>query len=248
MSAKAPASLPHRGTRATPPVCAAGLGCGAALAAFCLALVSLGCTGQPPEILRVFWQINLVEDKEQGQVYESLSLFVRPRDPDGFDDIEEVYLINDAEELFWRLDRSSWRRSGSGEETWIGGNGLRLPDGRAFPGGEYRILLRDVGGDTAEQTVQIQAPPVEQVRSYLPEVSVHNGSLHISGGADSYQLWLYDAAGNYTGSRPAARGTTTLGPIVADNPALRGGFSLKVYSYIQSRNLGVLSGPYFVGP
>ena len=68
-----------------------------------------------------------------------------PRDPDGFEDIEEVYLISDSEELFWRLDSQSWRRSGDGEESWIGANGLRLPDGRPFPAGEYRLLLRVIG-------------------------------------------------------------------------------------------------------
>lgn len=219
-----------------------------ALALCSLALGLPGCTGQPPEILRVFWQINLIEDKEQGQIYESLSLFLRPRDPDGLEDIDEVYLISDAEELFWRLDSASWRRSGSGEETWIGSNGLRLPDGRAFPAGEYRILLRDVGGDTAEQTLAIQAPPVEQLRGYLPQVSVQRGAVLIGGGADSYQLWLYDAAGGYAGTRSVSRGTTATESLVAEQPALRGGFSFKVYTFVQGRNLGVISGPYFVSP
>lgn len=213
-------------------------------AALCLP----ACTGQPPEILRVFWQINVVDDRENGQLYESLSLFIRPRDPDGFEDIEEVYLISDSEELFWRLDSQSWRRSGDGEESWIGANGLRLPDGRPFPAGEYRLLLRDVGGDTAEQTVQIQAPSLEQARAYLPEVSVQGGSLAISGGADSYQLWLYDAAGNYAGSRAASRGRLNAQSLRAENPALGDSFSVKVYAHIRGRNLGVISGPYSLSP
>lgn len=233
---------------AVPGACLKCLGRAIAVLLCCLGLGLPSCTGQPPEILRVFWQINLVEDREGGQVYESLSLFIRPRDPDGFEDIDEVYLISDTHELFWRLDSGAWKRSGSGEETWIGSNGLRLPDGRAFPSGEYRILLRDVGGDTAEQTVTIQSPPLDQVRGYLPEVTVQRGSVLITGGAETYQLWLYDAAGGYVASRSVSPGSTAIESLLAAQPALRAGFSFKVYSFVQNRNLGVITGPYFVSP
>lgn len=225
-----------------------GRGLAAACVVGCLFGCVLGCTGKPPEILRVFWQVNLVEDRERGAVYQSLSLFLRPRDPDGFEDIEEVYLVNDAEELFWRLDAGSWRQSGSGDETWIGSNAIRLPDGSALPSGEYRVLLRDVGGDSAEQSLQIQAPPVEQARLHLPDVSVRDGSVLISGRAASYQLWLYDSAGAFVGSRPALPGATPTASLLADFPVLRGGFSMKVYAYVPGLRIGVISGPYYLSP
>ncbi|GAH50406.1 unnamed protein product [marine sediment metagenome] len=112
----------------------------------------MGCTGKPPEIMRVFRQINLINDREQNIIYQSLSLFVQASDPDGFEDIEEIYIINDSEELFWRIDSESWIKTDSGDEIWIGSNSICMPDGSPLLKGEYRILLQDIGGDTAEQS------------------------------------------------------------------------------------------------
>ena len=180
------------------------------------------CTGEPPEILRVFWQLNLIEDREQNVSYQSLSLFVKPRDPDGFEDIEEVYLINDEQELLWHLDGENWVQSGSGEELWIGSNSLRMPAGSSFPGGIYRVLLRDVGGDSSEQ--------------------------EIAGPLQSYQLWLYDTGGRFVTAYPAGQGSLAVEAVIRAQAPLQGGFSFKVYGYVPQRNLGVISGPYYVTP
>ncbi len=94
----------------------------------------------------MLWQVTLVDDRELDAHYTALSLFVRPDDPDGFDDLAELYLIDDQEELFWRLDPDTWQKSGSGD-SWIGSNGLVLPDGAPLPAGEYRLLLRDLAGN-----------------------------------------------------------------------------------------------------
>jgi hypothetical protein len=98
---------------------------------FATAVTFLSCTGEPPEIVRVFWQLNIVDDREQDLSYQTLSLFVKPNDPDGFEDIEDVYLINDEQELFWRLDGESWVQSGSAQEIWIGSNSLKLRSKRS---------------------------------------------------------------------------------------------------------------------
>ncbi len=198
--------------------------------------------------MRVFWQLNMVEDLEQDLTYQSLSLFVKPNDPDGFEDIEDLYLINDQQELFWRLNGESWAQSGTDEEIWIGSNSLKMPDGAAFPAGEYRILLRDVGGDSAEQTIRLQTVPSKEASRYLPKVSVTGGEIRVAGEAGSYQLSVTDGSGRYIASYPISEKPLTLAAITNSQPALREGFSFKVYGVVGNRNLGVTSGPYYVKP
>ena len=172
----------------------------------CLLIIILalfiGCTGKPPEIMRVFQQINLINDREQNIIYQSLSLFVQASDPDGFEDIEEIYIINDSEELFWRIDSESWIKTGSGDEILIGSNSICIPDGSPLPKGEYRILLQDIGGDTAEQSFVLESTLSESLRYYIPEISIDKGEISVSGKADSYTLWIYDKNGQYLGSFP----------------------------------------------
>ena len=213
-----------------------------------LLLLLFTCTGEPPEITRVFWQLNVVEDREQNLTYQSLSLFVKPNDPDGFDDIDDMYLINDEQEMFWRLDAERWSQSGTDAETWIGSNSLTMPDGASFPAGEYRILLRDVGGDSAEQKIRLQLISSKEARRYLPEVTVGNGQIRVSGEAASYQLWVYDTSGRYLTSFPITETPLSLQAIYGSQPALREGFTFKVYGTVEGRNLGVNSGPYYVKP
>ena len=215
---------------------------------FVFVLLLLTCTGEPPEILRVFWQLNMVEDLEQNLSYQSLSLFVKPNDPDGFEDIEDLYLISDEQELFWRLDVDRWAQSGTDQEIWIGSNSLKMPDGASFPAGEYRILLRDVGGESAEQTIRLQPMSSREAKRYLPEVTVGNGQIRVRGEAESYQVWVYDAAGRYVASFPVSETALPVQSITASQPALQEGFTFQVHGTVQGRNLGVNSGPYYVKP
>jgi hypothetical protein len=198
--------------------------------------------------VRVFWQLNLIEDQEQNLSYQSLSLFVKPNDPDGFEDIEDVYLINDEQELFWRLDGESWVQSGSDQELWIGSNSLKMPDGASFPAGEYRILLRDVGGDSAEQTIRLQLVSSKEARRYLPQITVGNGEIRVAGEAPAYQLWVYDTNGRYVVAFPASGNPITLQAIIDAQPPLAAGFSFKVHGFVDNKNLGVTSGPFYIKP
>jgi hypothetical protein len=208
----------------------------------------LSCSGEPPEILRVFWRLNLVENREQNLTYQTLSLFIKPNDPDGFEDIEEVFLINDQQELFWHLDTETWARSGEGEEIWIGSNSLKMPDGASFPPGEYRILLRDVGGDSSEQSIRLHLLPLKQAKRYLPTVKIGNGEIMVTGDASSYQLWTYDAGGQYVTSFPIVGNVIAVDAVVRSKAELRGGFSFKVYGFVENQNLGVTSGSYYIKP
>jgi hypothetical protein len=160
----------------------------AVLAAWLLA----ACAGKHPEIQRVLWKVTLVDDRELDAHYTAVSLFIRPNDPDGFDDLAELYLINDAEDLFWRLDPDTWQKSVSGD-SWIGSNGLVLPDGAPLPAGEYRLLLRDLGGESAEQSLRLPAVGLAELERLVPRVEVRAGEIRVQGRGLARQLWLYDA-------------------------------------------------------
>jgi hypothetical protein len=218
------------------------------LSACWILLCLLSCSGEPPEIVRVFWQLNIVDDREQDLSYQTLSLFVKPNDPDGFEDIEDVYLINDEQELFWRLDAESWAQSGSGQQIWIGSNSLKMPDGASFPAGEYRILLRDVGGDSAEQTMRLQFLSKKEALASLPRVTVGDEEIRVAGKAPAYELWVYDPGGRFVTSFSLSANAISVKAITASQPGLQQGFSFKVYALVQDRNLGVISGPYYVKP
>jgi hypothetical protein len=211
-------------------------------------LLQQACVGQPPEILRLSWQTILVDDREQGLAYVCLSLFVRPNDPDGLDDLSELYLINDREQLYWALDSSSWQRSTGGPDTWIGSNGIRLPDGSPLPAGEYRVLLRDVGGSSTEQTFRLQAFSVRQARAFLPQVLVRGRAIRISGKAFPFQLWLYDRDGRYVAVRAIQGGQQDVDELLAAHPTLAGGFRFRVYAPLRQEHAAVLSGPYTWAP
>jgi hypothetical protein len=214
-------------------------------------LLSVGltasCAGKPPEIQRVLWQETLVDDREQGARYTSLSLFVKPDDPDGFDDLAELYLIDDAGELFWRLDPDSWQKSGTGE-PWIGSGGLGLPDGSPFPAGEYRLLLRDLGGESAEQTLRLPSVSPAELEGLLPRVEVREGEIRVQGKVLARQLWLYDARGAFLNIRPLSGSRLPVAELLGALPQLAGGFRFKVYTASGRPSIGALSGPYFWEP
>ena len=218
-----------------------------AAALLCAALLP-SCTGNPPEILEVLWEVRLEQDRESGAVFQSLSLFVKPHDPDGSEDLEELYVIHDAEELFWSLDPDSWTQSGSGQELWIGSNDLRMPDGATLPAGEYRILLRDVGGEASERTIRVEAPPLGQARKYVPEVSVGEDSIRLAPADRQYLLWLYSLDGSHAVTVEVRGDSQPLGALRATYPALQAGFRFKVYSRIEPLGLGVVTGPFTVSP
>jgi hypothetical protein len=216
-------------------------------AALLAAGLAAGCAGKPPEILRVLWQQTLVDDRELGARYTSLSLFVRAADPDGLDDLAELYLIDDAGELFWRLESGSWQKSGSGE-PWIGSGGLRLPDGSPFPAGEYRLLLRDLGGESAEQTLRLPPVSLAELERLLPKVEVREGQIRVQSRGQARQLWLYDSRGAYLTVRPLEGDSQPVADLLAAHPQLSGGFRFKVYVASARQNIGALSGPYFWEP
>ncbi|MCX7655630.1 MAG: hypothetical protein N2Z76_03790 [Treponemataceae bacterium] len=86
------------------------------------------CSSQPPRIDGIRFQLVYVQ--KEGKIEEWLSLFVAPADDDGFEDLEELYLIHDERQLYWKLTRENWLSIEEGESA---GGVLRSRPGEFLP-------------------------------------------------------------------------------------------------------------------
>jgi hypothetical protein len=217
----------------------------------CLLVVWLllaACAGKPPEIGAVYWQLNLVDDREQDLLFYALSVFVQASDSDGSEDLEEIYIIHDDEELFWRLDRETWLTREEGDVTWVGTNSISLPAGRTLPGGEYRILLTDAGGESAETSFILKTQELSQPRRLLPTVTVDADTIRVTGSQKNFTLWLYDSTGEYMTALLLDQKRVSIRQILGAYPDLASGFSFRIHGTLEGAGMGVVSGPYYVQP
>jgi hypothetical protein len=213
-----------------------------------IGLLLAGCAGKPPEIGALFWQLNLVDDREQDLLYYALSVFVQATDADGNEDLEEIYIIHDGEELFWRLDRETWLTRDQADDTWVGANSISLPTGAMLPGGEYRVLLIDAAGESDETSFILKPLSPVDPRRLLPAVTVDRDTISVGGSRQSYSLWLYNAAGEYLAALELEQRRFSIRQILAVYPALASGFLFRIHSAAEEGQLGVVSGPYYVQP
>ena len=207
--------------------------CGAlAVAAALLA----GCETSPPELYELQWLLLDFDDRELDQRYESLSLFVRAGDADGADDLDELYVIFDDGELFWRLTAATWTRTEHEGATWIGSTTISMPGREPFPPGEYRLLLLDRGGqrDTTRLVIPARRRP-----TVAPEVTVDGPRFEIHGAAP-YQLWVAAADGLVTTLDVA--GTVDLEEDFESRAGAR--YEVYVFGQAEGADKGFLSGPY----
>ncbi|MDR2471091.1 MAG: hypothetical protein LBD09_03150, partial [Treponema sp.] len=102
--------------------------------AFLLILVFfLSCSQAAPEISR--GALELVYYENGGNPVERFSFFVLPRDDDGFEDLEELWLYHDWEGLSWRLASKDWLKTTVEGADWIGSRAIAMEDGSPLPRG-----------------------------------------------------------------------------------------------------------------
>ena len=223
---------------ALPPRAAAGAALGLC-AALGLLSVLAGCETSAPELYELQWVLVDFDDRELDRRYERLSVFVRAADADGPDDLDELYVVHDGGELFWRATADTWTRTERDGATWIGAAALAMPGEQPFPAGEYRVLLIDGGGE--RDTSRFVIP--EQRRSTpLPEVRQRGGTFAVSGTAE-YSLWIVSEG--VLRESVAAAGEVNLG---GDDftPGMR--YEVYVFGKLPDAQKGALSGPYYWQP
>jgi hypothetical protein len=148
------------------------------------------CSQANPEVLYGFLNLSYYSPSD-----ERLSFFVLPQDADGFEDLGDLYLYNDAAGLSWHLTPADWVQYQDGDNIWIGSRSLAMPDEAPLPRGAYRAVLVDKGGAEGERTFSLDAP--ETPRHPFPGFTVDRGtgSYSISSGYPSNRLICYDGEG-----------------------------------------------------
>lgn len=216
-----------------------------ALLAACLALLA-GCAGKPPEVSRVFARLTCSRDPETRRTTESLSVFLAATDPDGQEDLSAFYVIHDGAELFWKVDSTGWLTGAAEGEQWVGTTGLALPDGLPFPGGEYRVVLQDAAGETAEQafTLPVDRPAAAEM-SY-PRAEVKDGAIVVSGPYEGPEVRVLGPDGKHRMSFAAgkAAGPVEIARVSAAVPGLGADFAFTVRALDAKTGIVVESGPY----
>ena len=213
--------------------------------AACLALAA-GCSGNPPVISRVFSRVTYVRDPQTGGASESLSVFLVASDPDGIEDLSAFYVIGDDAGLFWKVEANSWVKSMAEGETWIGTNSLSMPGTLPLPGGDYRVMLQDAGGETVEQTFTIPSDRPKADEQVYPQAEVKGGAIVVTGPYQKPEVRVYGSDGRFKMSFAADKsaGPLELNRIAAALPGLGEDFTFRVSAFDTKSGCDVESGPY----
>ncbi|MCQ2604148.1 MAG: hypothetical protein MJ215_03780 [Spirochaetia bacterium] len=202
-----------------------------------------GCNENPPEIRQVFWQFNVFHDQETGGSCETLSLYVLADDKDGTNDIESMYLINDAEELYWKISGSDLHIESYGDsETWIGcsnirisgcisGTGELLPDSH-IPDGPCRIILIDSSGERDETSVTLKNG-IQTLDHKWPALTRNGNVCTVSGDADF--IWGFSADHTFV-SEFSGKSEQTI-----TNKTIK---NFYLYRFLPEQGIGLINGPF----
>lgn len=146
------------------------------LSVICILLFS--CSGADPVVyklettLQVWWHY-------PHKYQERLLVQILADDDDGFDEIYEVYVINDESEVYWRSNQDEWDLVESEGNTWIVLNNIVTDDGSNIPRGEYRVVLLDLSGYRDERIFVLDIPDESIFRHYLPVLRLQSSGVYV---------------------------------------------------------------------
>lgn len=214
-----------------------------AMAAGCLAaaFLAVSCSTAPPKIAETFWQLNLIRSPQTDRSHESLSFFVHVSDNNGIEDLDSIYLVNDSNQLYWRLDPSSWQYSDKDGELWVGSNTIEMPDLSDLPRGKYRVLLSNLAGERATDDIFLSADRLNPAKAAFPELAVTASSVTVKTAGTA--LWLYDPSGQLVGTRQGT-GVFGISSLVPTGSPRDLPLTIYGYSYDRDCGCGLISGPF----
>ncbi|GEM_PF-1124203 len=175
------------------------------------------CSGRYPRIHEVRYRIVFLQGANDTSKQESLSLALDVTDEDGIEDLEAVALVQDAEELYWKIRRDQWEWRSFGGGKWLVTSGLLSQPGKPFPRGEYRVVVTDLAGYRAEREFSLRAEPFWGT---FPSIQKKDDMIVLTPGSGSTLIVLTSSTGTVLGSFPLKRGENPLKPILA-SPAIR---------------------------
>jgi hypothetical protein len=206
----------------------------------------LSCKETPPEIAQQYWQLNLFHDLTLQEKYEQLSLFVHVEDEDGKDDIESVYLINDKNELFWKIEQEDWEEQERAGEFWMGTNTIVMNDYSRLPRGDYRVIVIDSAGERDRREIFIPETDYSLDRISFPSAEItEEETIVVSSDYDEHSIWIYQR--NWAGLTQVklSGDTIAFSDLFEEEEQRRSAHSFYVYAYNESIGAGVITGPYY---
>lgn len=216
------------------------------LTAVFLTALMIGCDGAPPEITDTFIQVTLFKNMRTLQTEEILSLFLTIQDDDGEEDLDAIYLLNDKQELFWKLDPLTWEKTERKGSRWIGSSSIQMADGSAFPREKYRVIVCDQAGDRDEKEIQLSVPGVDLQKFEFPNLTFENRQAHVSPRSKGMKFLYFNSADRFLDFSFVPEN-----PLTADNfprlEDLRSEINNKLYLYHfeVEEGYGVLVGPFY---
>jgi hypothetical protein len=184
--------------------------------ALACALAIVSCGSKPPEVAAVEWRVESRSPKggvaekgaaEKGGSYESLSVFGSIKDDDGIGNISELWILNDAEALAWKLTDADWTKAVEGGDNWIGASALAMPELGPMPRGEYRLIAIDAAGQRAELPFTVAG---EFPAKVAPSASFAKGLLSIRSEWTETLALAFDGTGALLAAVPAPRNASSL--------------------------------------
>ena len=200
-------------------------------------LFFLSCSENPPEIEQLFWQSNRFNDLEKNTVYDTLSVFVQVDDQDGIEDIASLYIINDKQQLFWKIDSENLVIKENRNVTWVGSSRIKMNDYSMFPSGEYRVLVIDEAGEREETSFTLKNSSYMPEKEDFPALSVKGQNVTTDSNTDV--LWIYNAEGDVITEHYPERKRQSF-------PLIENSDNLFVYRFDKTNGTGLVSGPYKV--
>jgi len=202
------------------------------------------CSGEPPELLDSWHQLNLIHDPSDETSFQALSFFLHGEDEDGEDDLEQIYLIHDDLQLLWSVPLDKWASIRDEGAQWIGFNRLIGPGDGIFPEGNYRVLLIDVGGERAERSFYVRnnIPGKDDIE--LPVIEYDIEKFSIKSDFPLFEAWFYNGDGQLIEkSKDFPMGAFQWNDIVRN--ISRRANSFIIYSEPETGSWGLISGPFF---
>ena len=196
----------------------------------------LSCAENKPEINQIFWQINKIHNLDSGKYYDTLSVFIEARDEDGIEDLQTIYLINDSEELFWKITEDNWIQKTAGEENWFGSGSIIMNDFSSFPSGKYRAVVIDEAGERVETSFTISRYESGFPEDKFPTAGIRGNTPYYSAGTEA--LWIYDK------EMKLVKEVSVLDSDDKNIQIPSNGEVMFAYKYDRANGFGLVTGPY----
>jgi len=203
-----------------------------------------GCTAAPPRIMQTNAAVVWVDNRTLSRTYEELRVFVDAEDENGLEDLQSLYVINDPEELVWRVDQDRWERLPPAAGSWIGYSGFTMPGYTAFPRGEYRVVLVDASGERDEKKIFLPSTDGKGAEDLLfPSLRVGEENVVVVSPYERNTVKVFDVRGSLV--RELVTGARRINSKELFPPGNRpnGPFTLFIHA-VTDHGTELLSGPY----